>query len=280
MLYQSTRGGQSGVPFEQVLLSAYASDGGLFVPESLPLLSRDELCAWAGLDIGRVCARIMALFTDLSLAECEEIAVAAFATFNPDGAAAGAPALPLARVGDLFLLDASLGPTLSFKDVGQQVVGRLLDKYLGRSGRHVNIVVETSGDTGPAAIAAVAECEHVSVFCLYPRGRTSEVQELQMITVDAPNVTVFRTEGDTDEQVRARLGAARVEAQLHHTPIDPFQKSARPPHSRLPKLEIERIPSRKQSKGVGARKYWKGSIAFPLPHPLCLFPPVPCMPTR
>jgi len=200
MLYRSTRGGQSGVPFEQVLLSAYAVDGGLFVPETMLRLSRAELRSWAGLDVGRVCARVMALFTDLSLAECEEIAAAAFATFNPDGGAADA--LPLRRVGGRWLLDASLGPTLAFKDVGQQVIGRLLNHYLGRRGRHANVVVETSGDTGPAAIAGVAGCDHVSIYVLYPRGRVSEVQELQMTTSAAPNVTVFRTEGDTDEQAR------------------------------------------------------------------------------
>ena len=204
MLYCSTRGGQTGVTFDKVLLCAYASDGGLFVPETMPRLSRAELRSWAGLDVGRVCARVMALFTDLRLAECEEIAAAAFATFNPDGGAA-ADALPLRRVGGRWLLDASLGPTLAFKDVGQQVIGRLLNHYLGRRGAHANVVVETSGDTGPAAIAGVAGCDHVSIYVLYPRGRVSEVQELQMVTSDAPNVTVFRSEGDTDEQVRARV---------------------------------------------------------------------------
>lgn len=199
MRYKSTRGGQRGVPFERVLLSAYATDGGLYVPEELPRLSKATLASWAELDVGRVCARVLEIFTDLSLAECEAIAVPAFASFN-DGATV---ALPLERVGGHTLLDASRGPTLAFKDVGQQVIGRLLNHYLGRRGARANIVVETSGDTGPAAIAGVRDCPYVSIFCLYPKGRTSEVQELQMITVDAPNVRVYRTEGDTDEQARA-----------------------------------------------------------------------------
>ena len=84
-----------------------------------------------------------------------------------------------------------------------QVVAQLLNHYLGQSGRHANIIVETSGDTGPAAIAGVRGCEYVRIFCLYPHQRVSDVQELQLITVDAPNVHVYRTEGDTDEQVPA-----------------------------------------------------------------------------
>lgn len=82
----------------------------------------------------------------------------------------------------------------------QQVVAQLLNYVLGHQQRRATIVVETSGDTGPAAIAGVCGCEHVDIFCLYPNNRVSPVQELQMITVDSPNVHVYRTEGDSDEQ--------------------------------------------------------------------------------
>ena len=200
MLYRSTRGGESGVPFEKALLSAYAADGGLFVPESIPQIPLATLRSWSALSMSQVCARVMEHFTDLSLPELESITATAFATFN----GGEEPPLPCTPVGGQHYLDTGLGPTLAFKDVGQQVVAQLLNIYLGRKGLHANICVETSGDTGPAAIAGVAGCEHVDIFVLYPHGRVSDVQELQMVTWgDTPNVHVFRTEGDTDEQAEA-----------------------------------------------------------------------------
>ena len=145
----------------------------------------------------------MELFTGLPLPELETIASEAFATFN-DGLD---PPLPIrshvVNVDGVHLLDTGLGPTLAFKDIGQQVVSRLLSSVLGAKGLHANVIVETSGDTGPAAIAGVAGCENVDIFVLFPHGRVSAVQELQMTTWDAPNVHVYRTEGDTDEQAEA-----------------------------------------------------------------------------
>ena len=198
--YMSTRGGERGVPFERTLLAAYANDGGLYVPESLPSVSKEELRSWAGLRTSEVCARVMERFTDLPLAELREISASAFRSFN----GGAEPPLPLTRVGDAYHLDAGLGPTLAFKDVGQQVVARLLSAYLARRGEHANVIVETSGDTGPAAIAGVAGSPNCEIFVLYPHGRVSAVQELQMITWGgASNVHVYCTEGDTDEQAEA-----------------------------------------------------------------------------
>ena len=199
MTYKSTRGGEHGLPFEHVLLSAYASDGGLYVPERLPHVGADELRRWAGLPFSGVCARVMEHFVDLPLEQLEEITRSAFATFN-DGVE---PPLPLVEVDGQKLLETGNGPTLAFKDIGQQVVARLLSVYLGRRGGHANIIVETSGDTGPAAISGVAGLSNVDIFCLYPEGRVTDVQELQMITSAAPNVHVYRTEGDTDDQCEA-----------------------------------------------------------------------------
>ena len=90
------------------------------------------------------------------------------------------------RVGDRFFLETGAGPTLAFKDIGQQVVAQLLNHVLGSRGERATIIV----DTGPAAIEAVRGCSAVRIFCLYPMGRVSHVQELQMSTVDSPNVHV------------------------------------------------------------------------------------------
>ena len=197
MLYKSTRGAEHGVSFQDALLSAYASDGGLYVPEHLPNFTLAQLRAWAPLPYPAVCARVLSLFSGLQLKLCESMAVRAFAGWNGGGTN---PPLPLKRVAGRLLLETGEGPTFAFKDIGQQVVAQLLNHFLGAQGRHANVLVETSGDTGPAAVQGVRGCEHVDIFCLYPVGRVSPVQELQLITVDAPNVHVYRTEGDTDEQ--------------------------------------------------------------------------------
>eukprot|EP00937_MAST-01D_sp_MAST-1D-sp2_P000936 g936.t1 len=201
-LYKSTRGGESGVPFERVLLSAYAADGGLYVPEVLPVLRQAQLRAWAGFPLPLVCAEIVSLFTGLPVLACRDMCTQAFATFN----GGQDPPLPLRCFPEsglpkgCMLLETGEGPTLAFKDIGQQVVARLLNHYLGARGQRATVLVETSGDTGPAAVEAVRTCPHVDIFVCYPHGRVSPVQELQLVTVDAPNVTVFRTEGNTDEQ--------------------------------------------------------------------------------
>jgi threonine synthase len=201
MLYCSTRGGERGVPFSRALLTAYASDGGLFVPESIPQVPLSTLASWASLTLSEVCARVMEYYVDLPLRQLEDLTASAFKTFN----GGAEPPLPLRSVDGKLLLDTGLGPTLAFKDVGQQVVARLLSVYLAREGGHANVIVETSGDTGPAAIAGVAGLASVDIFCLYPSGRVSAVQELQMVTLGFghDNVHVFRTEGDTDEQAEA-----------------------------------------------------------------------------
>jgi threonine synthase len=89
--------------------------------------------------------------------------------------------------------------------------------YLGRRGEHANVIVETSGDTGPAAIAGVTGCANVDIFVLYPHGRITPVQELQMITVDAPNVHVYRTEVRHTLALRPRAHTRARRTRAHRT---------------------------------------------------------------
>ena len=115
MRYLSTRGGETGVPFERALLSAYASDGGLYVPEYVPQIPVTTLRSWATLTMSQVCARVMEQYTDLSITQLEQITAAAFGTFN----GGMEPPLPCEKLyGDLHFLDTGLGPTLAFKDIG------------------------------------------------------------------------------------------------------------------------------------------------------------------
>lgn len=206
MRYCSTRGGDAGTPFENVLFSAYASDGGLYVPESIPMLKASDMRAMEHATLTQVTGLVLSLFTDVLREECDRIASRAFASFN------GGQDLPVplrkmdaVRPGKTtYFLDAGCGPTLAFKDIGQQVVLQLMSHFLKKSSRKANILVETTGDTGPAAVAAAKGIDNINVVCLYPHMRVSPVQELQLITVDEPNVRVFRTEVvDSDEQTYA-----------------------------------------------------------------------------
>ena len=119
---------------------------------------------------------------------------AAYATFRH-------PAVcPLTQIGDnLFVLELFHGPTLAFKDVAMQLLGRLMDHVLEARGQRATIVGATSGDTGGAAIEAFRGLKRVDIFILYPQGRVSEVQRRQMTTVAADNVHAIAVEGDFDD---------------------------------------------------------------------------------
>src|SRR5690606_16912700 len=97
------------------------------------------------------------------------------------------------------LLELFHGPTLAFKDVALQVVGRLFDHVLAQRSQRITIVGATSGDTGSAAIDGVKDCDNIDIVILYPAGRTSEVQRRQMTTVDRPNVHTVAIDGNFDD---------------------------------------------------------------------------------
>src|SRR5690606_27745412 len=110
------------------------------------------------------------------------------------------PLVPLEGFGrELWLLELFHGPTLAFKDVALQLVGRLFDHELARRGERSTVVGATSGGTGSAAIEALRDRSRIEVFMLHPAGRVSDVQRRQMTTVDAPNVHNLAVEGTFDD---------------------------------------------------------------------------------
>jgi threonine synthase len=98
-----------------------------------------------------------------------------------------------------WLLELFHGPTLAFKDVALQLLGPLFEELLGRTGEQLTIVGATSGDTGSAAIDAMAGRDQINIFMLHPRGRVSAVQRRQMTTVLAPNVHNIAIDGSFDD---------------------------------------------------------------------------------
>ena len=196
MRYISTRGQAEPRDFAGVLLAGLAEDGGLFVPDSWPSLSAAHLRAMRGLPYAEVAARLMQPFVGntVPFATLQTICHDAYAGF-------GHPAVvPLVQLdANLWSLELFHGPTLAFKDLAMQVLGRLFDYVLAQRGERITIVGATSGDTGSAAIEACRGRRAVDIAILHPRGRTTEVQRRQMTTVQAANVANIAVEGTFDD---------------------------------------------------------------------------------
>ena len=196
MRYISTRGQAPALSFEEVVLTGMASDGGLYVPETLPEFSREELADMAGLSYAEIAFRVMKPFVngEIDDATFRNIVTEAYATFNHDAV------LPLKQLdANHFLLEQFHGPTLAFKDVALQLLGRLLDHFLKKRGERAVIMGATSGDTGSAAIEGCRHCDNLDIFILHPHNRVSEVQRRQMTSVLANNVFNIAIEGNFDD---------------------------------------------------------------------------------
>ncbi|WP_374443432.1 threonine synthase [Stella sp.] len=196
MRYVSTRGAAPALAFDDVLLAGLARDGGLYVPEEWPALTADDLRSFARCDYAETTTRILSPFVDGAIAEDDLAAIVADAYRG----FAHAAVVPLKQLGaNQWLMELFHGPTLAFKDLALQVVGRLFDHVLAKRGRRVTIVGATSGDTGSAAMEACRDRAAIDVFILFPEGRVSEVQRRQMTTVDSPNVHAIAVRGTFDD---------------------------------------------------------------------------------
>jgi threonine synthase len=194
--YISTRGQAPALEFEEVMLAGLAADGGLYVPESWPTLNSAAIAEFRGLPYAELAARIMQPFVGrcVSPTDLRAITAAAYGRFDHQAVA------PLTQLeANLWLMELYHGPTLAFKDVAMQVLGRLYDHVLSRRDQTITLIGATSGDTGSAAIEAVRECRRARIFVMHPHNRTSEVQRRQMTTVIAPNVHNIAIEGTFDD---------------------------------------------------------------------------------
>lgn len=195
--YMSTRGGESGKSFTDVLLNGLASDGGLFIPEHWPSFSEDDIAHLSGVPYTDIAYKVTEQFVGNAIDKTDLKKILNEVYQNEFSHACVAP---LVQVGpNAWVLELFHGPTLAFKDYALQLLGRLFDHVLEQRGERVTIVGATSGDTGSAAIEACRHCKNIDIFILHPEGRTSEVQRRQMTTIDAPNVHNIALKGTFDD---------------------------------------------------------------------------------
>jgi threonine synthase len=196
MDYISTRGRAEALDFMGATLAGLASDGGLYVPRVWPEFSKAEIAAMSGLPYAQLAQKIMQPFVGdcLTPERLLELTTAAYGRF------AHKAVTPLKQFDEQqWLLELFHGPTLAFKDVALQLLGLFFEEFLGRTNQNLTIVGATSGDTGSAAIDAVAGRAKVDIFMLHPKGRVSDVQRRQMTTVLAPNVYNIAITGSFDD---------------------------------------------------------------------------------
>lgn len=214
MEYISTRGSAPTLDFRAATLAGLASDGGLYVPTKWPKMPVEDIRALAGLDYAETAVRVMRPFVEGVLTEDElrTLCRAAYGRFSHDAVT------PLVQLDHRhWLLELFHGPTLAFKDIALQLLGQLFEKFLAGGDTNITIVGATSGDTGSAAIEAVAGREHIQIFMLHPEGRVSDVQRRQMTTVLAPNVHNIAIDGSFDDaqaMVKRLFGDEEARSQV------------------------------------------------------------------
>ncbi|GAB0187983.1 threonine synthase-like 2 [Grus japonensis] len=197
MEYVSTRGGVGAVDFEGALFSGYAPDGGLFMPQHIPLLDGDTLRRWSCLSYPELVKELCSLFITDELvprSTLNDLIDRAFSRFRHKDV------IHLSRLKDgMNVLELWHGVTYAFKDLSLSCTGQFLQYFLEKKQKHVTILVGTSGDTGSSAIESVRGQKNIDIFVLLPKGLCTQIQELQMTTVIEDNVHVFAAHGNSDE---------------------------------------------------------------------------------
>jgi threonine synthase len=194
--YISTRGEAPPLGFGEAMLAGLARDGGLYVPDAWPRLAPSAIAGLAGQPYAEVAVEVMRPFVGDAIADADlaRMVREAYGSFRHPAVA------PLVQLGPGdFVLELFHGPTLAFKDIAMQLLGRLMDHGLAVRGERSTVVVATSGDTGGAAVEAFRGRAAIDLFVLFPDGRVSDVQRRMMTTATDDNVHAIAIEGTFDD---------------------------------------------------------------------------------
>jgi threonine synthase len=195
MLYNSTRGESPIVPFSEVLLGGLAPDGGLYMPQTFPKFSIEEIESWSNLPFHQLASKILYTYVESEIDESIflKLLEEAYSSFDEEDV------VKLKEIEENhWVLELFHGPTLAFKDVAMQLLGALLNHFAKEKGEKIVVLGATSGDTGAAAISACARHENVEVYILYPHKKVTEFQRKQMTTTQSKNVYPLAIETDFD----------------------------------------------------------------------------------
>ncbi len=191
MKYKSTRGGVGGLTFTEAFLMGLATDGGLIVPDNIPIVDLDRL---KDLNYKELAFEIFKLFIDdIDEGSIKDLIEKSYSTFDTE------EITPVVRKNGVYILELFHGPTFAFKDVALQFLGNLFEYVLKERGTYVNVLGATSGDTGSAAIYGLKGRENINIFILHPHNKVSRIQKLQMTTVEDRNVYNIAIKGTFDD---------------------------------------------------------------------------------
>ncbi len=196
MNFVSTRGAEK-VSGARAIVQGLAKDGGLFVPEKFPAVSREELEEMLAMDYPERASFVLHKYLDEY--DDEELTAAlkkAYAQFEGDDPA------PLVKVENgMYMLELFHGPTCAFKDMALTVLPYLLRKGCDLCGikEEILILVATSGDTGKAALEGFKDASGIKIITFYPDEGVSKMQKLQMCTQEGENVNVIAVKGNFDD---------------------------------------------------------------------------------
>ncbi|HYQ56188.1 MAG TPA: threonine synthase [Draconibacterium sp.] len=190
MKYYSTNKNTPDVSLKEAVVKGLAADNGLFMPERIDKFESSFFDDIHNLTFQEIAFEVAKKFfgEDIEAAKLKEIV---YDTLNFD--------CPVVKVSDsIYSLELFHGPTLAFKDVGARFMARLLNYFLGKQEKMVNVLVATSGDTGSAVANGFLGVEGIHVYVLYPKGKVSDIQEAQFTTL-GQNITALEVEGTFDD---------------------------------------------------------------------------------
>ena len=216
MKYISTRGDATPRVFCEILLEGLAPDGGLYLPQAYPQVDAATLARWRRLSYAQLAFEILSLYIDDIPPDDLRTLVERTYTEQVFGTPQVTPLKALEP--GLYLQALSNGPTLAFKDIAMQLLGQLFEYQLARTGRELNILGATSGDTGSAAEYAMRGKRGIRVFMLSPHGRMSPFQQAQMFSLQDPNIHNLAIEGvfDDCQDIVKAVSADLAFKQRHH----------------------------------------------------------------